>query len=57
MRLAELPGAEIVEAGLVDLSTGTESVASLLVSMAASRSMREVADRAKIEAPFPPDSQ
>jgi hypothetical protein len=37
MQTSGLPGAELIEAGLRDLSHGTESVESLLVSIAASR--------------------
>lgn len=37
MTSAALPGAELIEAGLRDLSSGTESVESLLVSIAATR--------------------
>ena len=46
----ELPGAELVEAGLADLARGVESVESLLVSIGAPRLKRlglEVPD------PFP----
>jgi hypothetical protein len=35
-----LPGAELIESGLADLSAGTESVGSLLVSIGASRLRR-----------------
>jgi hypothetical protein len=37
MTTAGLPGADLIEVGLRDLSHGTESVESLLVSIAASR--------------------
>ena len=37
MRDAELPGGELIEAGLADLSNRRETVESLLVSMAAAR--------------------
>lgn len=37
MRVADLPGADLVERGLHDLRAGVESVESLLVSMAAPR--------------------
>ena len=37
MSHADLPGADLVEAGLADLSTGAETVESLLVSIAAPR--------------------
>lgn len=37
MIVADLPGAELIEAGLRDLSHGAETVESLLVSIAASR--------------------
>jgi hypothetical protein len=37
MQMPGLPGAELIEAGLRDLSHGIETVESLLVSIAASR--------------------
>jgi len=37
MTTSGLPGAELIEAGLRDLSRGAETVASLLVSIAAPR--------------------
>ncbi len=38
---AGLPGGEIIDAGLIDLARGEESIASLLVSLAAPRLRRE----------------
>jgi hypothetical protein len=40
MSTRSLPGADLIEAGLVDLSAGIESVAALLVSIGAPRIMR-----------------
>ena len=37
MSHADLPGADLIEAGLADLSRGVETVESLLVSIAAPR--------------------
>ena len=37
MRNVHLPGGELIEAGLADLATGTDSDEALLVSMAAPR--------------------
>jgi hypothetical protein len=37
MLMAGLPGAELIEAGMRDLSAGTETIESLLVSIAAPR--------------------
>lgn len=37
MRISTLPGAELVEQGIVDLSAGTETIESLLVSIGAPR--------------------
>ena len=50
MSRADLPGADLIEAGLADLSSGVESIESLLVSMAAPR-LRALGF--SVPAPFP----
>ena len=50
MTSRSLPGADLIEAGLEDLSAGVESVASLLVSIGAARLRRAGID---VPAAFP----
>ena len=49
MRNVDLPGGELVDVGLADLATATESDEALLVSMAAPRRRALVVD---VPAPF-----